>query len=51
MLVPGGIGAAPLMYIVERYSAELCRFVVVNTNPHMGLDYHESSAHRPGKLM
>lgn len=51
MLIPGGIGAAPLMFIIERYAAETCRFVVVNTDPHMGLDYHESNADRPSKLM
>jgi hypothetical protein len=51
MLVPGGIGGASLMYIVERSTAETCRFVVVNTAPHSGLEFHESHAERPGKLM
>ena len=39
------------MYIVERLTPETCRFVVVNTDPHAGLEFHESHAQRPGKLM
>ena len=50
MIIPGGLGGHPLMYIIERYSADLCRFVIVNTSPHRGLGFHESSAQSPPKI-
>ena len=44
MLVPGGIGAAPVTFLVEYESENSYRFVVFNTDPTGGLAYHPSSA-------
>jgi hypothetical protein len=49
MLVPGGIGAHPVIYILER-KAESFRVVFVNTDPLRGLRYHISTADQPPKM-
>jgi hypothetical protein len=43
LLVPGGIGEAVVLYIVEREAQDTYRFCVVNTNPNAGLDWHTCS--------
>ncbi len=51
MLVPGGFQAHSMMYILERQTPDTFRFVAVNTDPLMGLAYHQASVHNPPKIM
>jgi len=44
MIVPGGIGQHQIAYLIERETTEAYRFVIVNTDPLQGLEYHPASA-------
>eukprot|EP00954_Amorphochlora_amoebiformis_P013218 1037681-Amorphochlora_amoeboformis.AAC.1 len=52
MLIPGGCGGKPYVYILEKLDdySDNYRFVIVNTDPHWGLDYHLCSAQVQPKL-
>lgn len=43
MLVPAGIGAHPVVFILERQTSSF-HVVFINTDPHRGLAYHVSDA-------
>ncbi len=51
LLIPGGINSSLLLYLVEYEGENNYRFVVVNTDPNKGLDYHPTTAEFSPKLM
>ena len=51
LLIPGGINSSLLLYLVEYEGENNYRFVVINTDPNMGLDYHSTTAEFSPKLM
>ncbi len=49
MIVPGGLGQHPLLYILEN-QGKTFRFVIVNTHPLIGLQWHPATAEQQPKI-